>query len=350
MKKNRAVLLIICMITLNVAGCQYRRNESRNEAIIKDEMTIGITFDTFVLERWIRDREVFVTTAMNLGAKVDVQNANGDINKQKEQIQKFIKQDMDAIVVVAIDCYQLSDTIAEAKSKGIIVVSYDRLIQGETSDMYITVDNRSVGKEMALEIQAKLPDGGNVVMICGPKADTNSLDVADGFEEMMAGSKWQIIYRDYVKSWTPENGEAAVTTAFKSVTDDNVDAVMCGNDGLAGYAIRALSEMQMAGTVIVVGQDADLEACQRVVEGTQSMTVYKPIEDLAKTAAECTVKLIKGEEISGHLDTKKMENGSSVLYYPLEPVAVTKENMDSVIIDSGFHPREEVYLNLEEDH
>ncbi|MGL6198133.1 MAG: sugar ABC transporter substrate-binding protein [Lachnospiraceae bacterium] len=350
MKKIYAVILIMGMIIMNLAGCEERQNETRNAVIDVDEMTIGITFDTFVLERWIRDRDVFMNTAISLGATVDVQNANGDIDKQKEQIEKFIEQDKDAIVVVAVDCYQLTDTIAAAKSKGIIVVSYDRLIQEETTDLYITVENRMVGKAMALEIQTKLPDGGNVVMICGPEADTNSLDVEEGFKEIMEDSKWNIIYNDYVKSWTPENGTAAVTAAFESVAADDVDAVMCGNDGLAGYVIRALSEMQMAGTVIVVGQDADLEACQRVVEGTQSMTVYKPIEELAKTAAECTVKLIKGEEIDGLSATKSLVNGSSVPYYPLEPVAVTKDNMDSVIIDSGFHPREEVYLNLEEDN
>lgn len=350
MKKIRVVLLIISIITLSLAGCEESRNEAQDAVNDDDKMKIGITFDTFVLERWIRDRQVFVSTAAELGATVDVQNANGDVEKQKEQIKKFIENEMEAIVVVAVDCYQLTDVIAEAKSKGIIVVSYDRLIQEETTDLYVTVDNRRVGEEMALEIQNKLPDGGNVVMICGPEADTNSLDVADGFKEIMEDSKWNIIYDDYVKSWAPENGTAAVTAAFNSVTDDDVDAVMCGNDGLAGYVIRALSEMQMAGSVIVVGQDADLEACQRVVEGTQSMTVYKPIEELAKTAAECTVKLIKGEKIYGLEATKKLVNGSSVPYYPLEPIAVTKDNMDSVIIDSGFHPREEVYLNLEESN
>jgi len=346
MKRIILSLLVCCLLLTTIAGCQNQQSETVSETKDKSKMAIGITFDTFVLERWIRDRDVFVDTAEKLGATVDVQNANGDVEKQKEQIKKFIDQEMDAIVVVAVDCFQLTDVVAEAKEKGIIVVSYDRLIQEETSDLYITVDNRMVGQEMAKEIKSQLPEGGNVVMICGPEADTNSLDVADGFKEAMDGGRWKVIYDDNVKSWTPENGTAAVTEAFQNVTD--VDAVMCGNDGLAGYVIRALSEMQMAGTVVVVGQDADLEACQRVVEGTQSMTVYKPIKELAKLAAECTVKLIKGETISELSDSMELKNGSSVPYYGLEPVAVTKDNMDSVIIDSGFHPREEVYLNLKE--
>jgi D-xylose transport system substrate-binding protein len=346
MKKIISVLLILCLLVMSITSCEKRQIESRDTDDEKKVMKIGITFDTFVLERWIRDRDVFVNTAKNLGAMVDVQNANGEVDKQKEQIKKFVEQGVDAIVIVAVDCYQLADVVDEAKSQGIIVVSYDRLIQGTETDLYITVDNWMVGQNMAGEIQARLPEGGNIVMICGPEADTNSLEVAKGFEEKMDDVKWNIIYRDYVKSWTPENGFAAVTEAFDSVK--NVDAVMCGNDGLAGYVIRALSEMQMAGNVIVVGQDADLEACQRIVEGTQSMTVYKPIEELAKKAAQCTIQLIKYGKISTLSESKKLEDGSSVPYYGLEPIAVTKQNIDSIIIESGFHPREEVYLNMEE--
>ena len=311
---------------------------------------IGITFDTFVLERWTRDRDVFVDTARKLGATVDVQTANGDVEKQKAQIRKFTEENMDAIVVVATDCYALSEEVKDARNKGIQVISYDRLIQGEHTDLYITVDNEMVGALMAQSIKENLPDGGNVVMICGPEVDSNSMDVVNGFEAELGEGPWKIVYKSHVKSWTPENGTQAVADAFAG-TEEQIDAVMCGNDGLAGYVIRSLSERQLAGDVVVVGQDADLEAFQRIVEGTQAMTVFKPINDLAKEAAECTVKLAKGEQITGDLldasDVKENDDGQKVPYYGLEPVAVTKENMDSVIISSGFHSREEVYLNVE---
>ena len=301
-----ALLLTACADT-----SQETSQEPDGEAGTEEDtgIRIGITFDTFVLERWTRDRDVFVDTAQKLGATVDVQTANGDVEKQKEQIRKFTEENMDAIVIVATDCYSLTEEVEDARNKGIQVISYDRLIQGEQTDLYITVDNEMVGTLMARSIKENLPEGGNVVMICGPEADSNSMDV------------------------------------------EEIDAVMCGNDGLAGYVIRSLSERQLAGEVVVVGQDADLEACQRIVEGTQSMTVYKPINDLAKEAAECTVKLARGEQIVGDVleasDVKENEDGQEVPYYGLEPVAVTAANMDDVIIASGFHSREEVYLNVE---
>jgi D-xylose transport system substrate-binding protein len=127
---------------------------------------------------------------------------------------------------------------------------------------------------------------------------------------------------------------------------------MCGNDGFAGYVIKALSEQQMADKVAVTGQDADIEACQRIVEGTQSMTVYKPIEELASTTAECAVELAKGEaldeKIREGMGEKETETGKKVPYYKLMPVAVTADNIDEVIINSGFHLHDEVYLNVGE--
>lgn len=118
---------------------------------------------------------------------------------------------------------------------------------------------------------------------------------------------------------------------------------MCGNDALAGEAIHALAERGYAGKIFVTGQDGDLEACQRLVEGTQLITVYKPVEKLARLAAECAVKLASGEELA---NTDTFFDGSKdIPYIAIEPSAVTRENLDTVIIDSGFHLREEVYMN-----
>lgn len=356
MKKRRFSVALILAAMLLLSACADASQETVQEVPADageekdDGIRIGITFDTFVLERWTRDRDVFMDTARKMGATVDVQTANGDVEKQKEQVRKFTEENMDAIVIVATDCYSLKEEVEDARNKGIQVISYDRLIQGEQTDLYITVDNEKVGTLMAQSIKEKLPEGGNVVMICGPEADSNSMDVANGFETELGDGPWKIVYKSHVKSWTPENGTQAVADAFAG-TEEEIDAVMCGNDGLAGYVIRSLSERQLAGDVVVVGQDADLEACQRIVEGTQTMTVYKPINDLAKEAAECTVKLARGEQIVGNVldvsDVKENEDGQEVPYYGLEPVVVTAENMDSVIIGSGFHSREEVYLNVE---
>ena len=124
------------------------------------------------------------------------------------------------------------------------------------------------------------------------------------------------------------------------------DGSMCGNDSIAGQAIRALSEHRLAGGVCVVGQDADLDACQRIVEGTQCMTVYKPVEKLARRAAELAVKLARGDELEVE---RRISDGSGMIPYEcLQPVAVTKENMDE-IITGKYHEASDIYLNIKKE-
>lgn len=350
-EKSISVMLCLLLLMMFVAGCGQREKYTVEKVPEEENLKIGLSFDSYVLERWTRERNIFGATAQKLGAVVDFQNANGDVKKQQEQIRKFIKDKVDVIVIVAVDCRELVEVVTEARNHGISVISYDRLIQGTVTDLYITVDNEMVGQEMAKSVKSHLTDGGSVVMLCGPEMDTNSIDVVNGFEEEIKDSNLTVVKKLHVQSWAPENGFAAANEVLADVED--VDAIMCGNDALAGYAIKALSERQLAGKVIVTGQDADLEACQRIVEGTQTMTIYKPIERLARVAAECAVKMAKGENVVGEevgrTITKKTLDGKEVPYWSLPPVAVNKENMDDVIIDLGFHPREEVYLNVEEN-
>ena len=324
-------------------GCGNKA-ESVTASVDKDdsgeEIQIGIAFDSFLIERWERDRDIFVSRARDLGAEVNVQNANGDVQKQKEQLKYLIDKDMDVIVVVAVDSSELKKEVEEAQDAGIRVVAYDRLVTDSPIDLYISFDNEMVGKFMADAIISELPDGGQVMKINGPSKDNNVSLVNKGFDEEIKGHGIVVFDTYYAAEWKGEE-------AFNYLTEnpqkaDKADAVMCGNDSLAGQAVRYYSEQRRAGRIPIVGQDADLDACQRIVEGTQTMTVYKSIEQLAKRAAEAAVSLAKGNNIS---DAVQIENGSfEVPYVSIPPVMVTKDNIDSVIIDSGFHLREDVYL------
>jgi D-xylose transport system substrate-binding protein len=152
------------------------------------------------------------------------------------------------------------------------------------------------------------------------------------------------IYSVNAVNWLAEEAYYAVNEALKITSQ--IDGVFCGNDNLATEAVRALSENRMAGSVVVTGQDADLAACQRIVEGTQMMTVYKPVDKLAKAAAEYAVKLAKGEGID--VTTTINDGIWEVPYVRLEPIGVNMDNMDRIIIDGGFQNREDVYLNIQE--
>ncbi len=309
---------------------------------------IGVTFDSLVIERWERDRDVFVSTARELGAEVNVQNANGDVNTQRSQIEYFMEKKMQAIVIVATDCDSLSSEISKAHRAGIKVVSYDRLINNAGTDLFISFDNRRVGELMAEGIIERGEAGDKVLQIGGPLTDSNVPAVMEGFDDKLQASGMETVKTYHCDNWRPEYAFDYVNAYLKENPDDYPDAIMCGNDSIAGQAIKALSERKLAGRITVTGQDADLDACQRIVEGTQYMTVYKPVEKLAQRAAELTVRLVQtGSPAEDGEETETVSDGTyDVPYVKLEPIKVTAENMDEVIIGS-FHQREEVYLNVE---
>ncbi|MBQ3911427.1 MAG: substrate-binding domain-containing protein [Lachnospiraceae bacterium] len=336
------------MMSVMLAGCKPgEKTVEKNDGAEDDRIEIAMSFDSFVIERWQRDRDVFVSTAKELGATVNVQNANGDVEKQKEQIEYFIKKGVDAIVIVCIDSDSLKETVQKAKDEGIKIIAYDRLVTNANADLYITFDNEMVGTMMAEALAANGAEGGNVLMLQGSPHDNNVPAVEKGFKAICADKGMSIADSIFCDGWRAEIAGEYIYENEDIVK--SVDGIMCGNDNLAGQVIRALSEKRLAGEIPVVGQDADLEACQRIVEGTQAMTVYKPVEKLAKRAAECAIALVKGESIFS-ADLSTINDGTyDIRYIGLTPIAVTKENLDEVIIGSGFHLKEDVYLNVPED-
>ena len=342
MKKKRYIFILLSVLILGLTGCTDQSKSSDGSKEAKHKLQIGLSFDSFVIERWQRDRDVFVFTAKELGAEVNVQNANGDVEEQKSQIEYFIKKKMDVIVIIAADSEGCKEVLKKASRAGIKIIAYDRLLRNTNADLYISFDNEVVGGLMAETLVKEVPSGGNIITIFGPTSDNNVQLLEKGFNEIMAKSDLNVIYSVYAKNWLAEEAFQAINDGLE-ITQE-VDGVMCGNDNLASQAVIALSENRMAGKVILTGQDADLAACQRIVEGTQTMTVYKPVDKLAKSAAEYAVKMAKGEE--SKVSTTINDGTYEVPYVKLQPIAVTKENIDEVIIDGGFQLKEDVYLNV----
>ncbi len=342
--KILSLLIILCLFVLT--GCKERKTSQAAERKEQDNVVrIGITFDSFVIERWQRDRDVFVSAAQELGAEVNVQNANGDMEEQIAQIDYFIEKKMDVIVVVMVasgaDPAGLVNAVQRAGRAGILVVAYDRLILNAGVDLYISFDNEEVGRLMGEHMSEHLGEGGDVLQICGPMADYNVPQVMTGFDKALKGSGLKIAFTEHAEGWLGETG-FSVTGSYLAAREAP-KGIMCGNDSIAGHAIRALSERRLAGKICVVGQDADLDACQRIVEGTQCMTVYKPVERLARRAAEMCAALAEGKETAV---SETINDGTfDVPYERLEPVAVTKENMDEVITGK-YHEEGDIYLNV----
>lgn len=307
------------------------------------DLKIGMSIDDLRLERWQKDSSIFVKKAEALGAKVYIQSANGDDSAQISQIENMINKNIDVLVIIPHNGEVLSNVIAEAKKEGIKVLAYDRLINNADLDFYVSFDNEKVGELQAQSIIEKKPEG-NYFLMGGSPVDNNAKLFRKGqmkvLQPRIDSGKIKIVGDQWVDSWLPEKALQIMENAL-TANKNNIDAVVASNDATAGGAIQALSAQGLSGKVAISGQDADLAAIKRIVEGTQTMTVYKPITLLADKAAEISVALAKEEKIQPNAE---LNNGlKNVSSYLLEPIVVDKNNIEATIIKDGFHSKDSIY-------
>ncbi|WP_338044855.1 D-xylose ABC transporter substrate-binding protein [Paenibacillus lignilyticus] len=307
------------------------------------QVVIGLSLDTLEEERWKKDRDLFKAAVERLGAEVDVQAANGDDAKQIAQAENMISRGVDVLVVVPHNAEAGAAIVAKAHQAGIKVISYDRLILNADVDLYISFDNEKAGELQARAIVSKVPKG-NYVLIEGADTDNNAHMFKKGqmkvLKPFVDRGDIRIVYDQFTKEWIPANARANMEEALKA-NHNAIDAVIAANDGTAGGVIAALTGQQMASHIPVSGMDAELAAAQRIVEGTQTMTVYKPIPKLAEAAADLAVRMAIGEKVSTvkTVFNKKIDVPAILL----EPIAVDRLNMDATIIADGFHQRADIY-------
>lgn len=311
-------------------------------ALAKD-LTIGMSIDDLRLERWQKDRDIFVKKAEALGAKVLVQSANGDDAAQISQIENMLNKNVDVLVIIPHNGDVLSNVIAEAKKEGVPVLAYDRLINNAEIDFYVSFDNEKVGELQAQSIVEKKPEG-NYFLMGGSPVDNNAKLFRKGqmkvLQPLIDSGKIKVVGDQWVDSWLAEKALQIMENAL-TANKNNIDAVVASNDATAGGAIQALSAQGLAGKVAISGQDADLAGIKRIVAGTQTMTVYKPISKLADKAAEVAVQLGKKEAAQSNAT---LNNGlKEVPAYLLDPISVTKENIDATVVADGFHSKDAVY-------
>jgi D-xylose transport system substrate-binding protein len=304
---------------------------------------IGLSMDTLKEERWQRDRDLFVARAKELGAEVLVQSANGDDRVQVQQADNLLTQGIDALVVIPHNGEIAASIVEAAKSKNVPVVSYDRLIRNSEPDLYISFDNEKVGELQARYLFDRAPKG-NYILVGGAPTDNNARLLRKGqlkvLKTAIDGGDIKVLTDQFAKDWLASEA-LRITEDALTKSAGEVAAVVASNDSTAGGAISALEVKNLAGKVFVSGQDADLAALQRIVAGTQTMTVYKPVHLLARKAAEAAVALARGEkpDASARVNNGKIDVPSILL----EPVVVDKENIVGTVVKDGYQKLEAIY-------
>ena len=343
MTKALRRITVLSATFLIVLSAQLVRAQGGNK------IQIGFSIEAMKGERWQTDLDSFEVRAKQLGAEVISADADGDDNRQFQQVKDMIKAGIKVLVLLPHDTTKASRIVGAAKSANVKVISYDRLVLNSDVDLYVSFDRVEIGW-MQAEYLVKHAPKGNYVLIAGSPNDEGAKTLHD--EQMKVLQPYvdrgdiKVIADGYTKDWLPTEAYLSMLKAIDSA-QGNIAAVLASNDGLAGGAIQALREHNLAGKVLVSGQDADLSAVICIAQGTQSMTVYKPVTNEAAVAAEEAVRLAKGERTRAN---RAINNGKvDVPAILLKPIVVTRDNIKETVVKDGFQTLKRINQALTED-
>jgi len=305
------------------------------EAEADGDLVIGVSWNNYNEERWARWDEPAIRAAIEeAGGTYISTDAGSSAEQQLADVENLISQGADAIIILAQDGTAILPAVESALSQGIPVVAYDRLIENPGA-LYVTFDNVGVGRLMAEVIYEMVPTG-NYVIIKGNQADANADFLREGFEqvigEAVANGDITIVGETYTDNWDPALAQTEMEQ-YLTQANNEVDAVLSQNDGMASGVVAALEAQGLAGQVPVSGQDADLAALNRVALGTQAVSVWKDARELGRAAGEAAVALAQGtplEEIPGTVIFDS-PGGNEMVSILLEPVAITRDNLNLVV-------------------
>lgn len=330
---------LLALIALASACGGGTRPEAQRE---RGPLRLGFLLDN-LHERWEKDRELFVARASELGAEVLVRAAEGDHARQVALADELLDAGVKALVLVPHDLEKAAEIVEHARARGVPVVSYDRLVRNADVDLYVSFDAEKIGALQANYLLTQAPKGA-YVLIGGAPTDYNAKLIRAGqmrvLEPAVKKGDIRIVADPWAENWDAEAARKLTQEALERARG-RVTAVLASNDVTAGGAIAALEARGLAGKVLVSGQDAEFEAVRRILAGTQTMTVYKPIRSLANLAARNAIRLAEGEPVETAVT---IDNGrKQVPAMLLDPIAVDKGNLDYTVIADGFQKREDVY-------
>lgn len=273
-------------------------------------------------------------------------NADQDAAKQQSQAEAAITNGANVMVLDPVDAASAGSIVTRAGQSDIPVVSYDRLISDADIAYYVSFDNEEVGKLQgnALVRALEPPDGKTIVMINGSPTDSNAAQFKKGALSVLEPSGLDIAKQYDTPDWSPDKAQSEMEQAITAIGASKIDGVYAANDGTAGGAIAAMKGAGMnPSKVPTTGQDAELAAIQRIVAGTQYMTVYKAPKPETQAAAQLAFALSQGQPAPKGLINGEVDNGKkqvpSVL---LKPVAVTKDNVKSTVVADGIYTVDQI--------
>lgn len=359
MKKNRgrkltksiSIVLVLLLLVVIAVGCgqqpaqqsQSASSDTSKPAASSDAggaggKKVGIAIPTSTVNRFVEEADLIEQGLKDLGYEVvGKQVANDDSNTQIQQCKNMLANGANLLIVCPVDKKSSAQIVEDAHAQGVPVISYVRMVGGDL-DYYVSEDNEAVGTLIGEYVNENL-DGGNVIVLTGDSLDTNAQlyrDTAvEAIQSKIDAGKIKIVADQFCKGWSPEEAVNHTENALTQNQND-IQAVMCTNDGTAGGAIEALTAQNLAGKVLVTGGDCELAAAKRILEGTQTMTILKNKYDISGKAIEVADQILKGEKPTTS-ETRSNET-KDIPAFLVPMTVITKDNIQKELIDSGYFP------------
>ncbi|MFN8123034.1 MAG: substrate-binding domain-containing protein [Thermoleophilia bacterium] len=341
-KRSLAVAAALAVTAFGVAACgsdSSSSGSSDTSGASADVGSVGVILpDSASSNRWETADRKFLTDAFSTaGVKADIQNANGDKAKFATLCDQMINDGVSVLLIVNLDSETGAACQKKAADQGIKTIDYDRLTLNGSASYYVSFDNVAVGTAQGEGLVKCMKDlgktSGPVALLNGSPTDNNATLFKQGYEAAIKAAGYTIAADQSVPDW--DNTKAG--TIFEQMytkANGNFVGVDAANDGLGGAVISVLQRNGVAGKIPVTGQDATDEGLQRVLLGTQCMTVYKAVKKEADAASELAIALAKGEEPTSATGTvKDTESGRDVPSVLLEPQAIFADNVKDVVAD-----------------
>ncbi|TLX78238.1 sugar ABC transporter substrate-binding protein [Labilibacter sediminis] len=298
---------------------------------------VGLLMDSLKPERWEKDMALIEEKINELGGTCEVAIADSDADRQYDQAIEMINNGVEVLIIVPVDLEKAGDIVRYARKNYVPVISYDRLVRNCNLDYYISTDNIAIG-ELQAEYLTKIKPAGKYGIIGGATSDYNAyllnLGQMNILQPLIEKGDVDIVFNEFTNNWSLHEGYE-ITNNYLSGENEGIDAIIASNDNIASGVISALKEHNLAGKVLLAGQDADIEAIRNIVGGNQTITIYKPIESLAFAASDAAIKIAKGKAPSNMNIT--INNGKRLVPAILLPARVVhKQNIKMTVISEGY--------------
>lgn len=314
-----------------------------------DSGTVTFLLPENVTARWEEQDKPFFIDAMKQhapNAKVNVVNAINDQSKQQSQAEAALTGGSKVLVVIPVDQVAAAAIVNSAKKQKVPVIAYDRLIKDSPVDYYVSVDGVEVGKQQGKWLAEHTKQGDNIAVINGSPTDDNAALFKKGYMSVLqplfdSGARKQLANVD-TPGWEPSKAQQEMEQILTK-NSNNVQGVLSANDGMAGGIIAALQAQGLAGKVPVTGLDGTVAADQRILKGTQSISVWRSLKQEADISAQIAAALLKGQKPDASLfaNGKTVNNGNrDVPWAPLTPQVIDKTNMNLLIADKAVSKSE----------